>query len=183
MGRRLLGRFELCEAIERSIDDLGLLDLWFGDAHCDANVASDDGARTIAWLSPSGEIAGVLVQDYVNGESRIVPFGFGTIEIVNDGTQVSVYLQERVADPRQPWHRRSMTAFDLVDRRGKLADHPFEVQTTRDTVLVRFRGRLVRTLTGADADEVRAAVVVGDDAAVQLLVARNTGNFKRGNER
>ena len=68
-----------------------------------------------------------------------------------------------------------------IDRRGKLAEQPFDLQVTRDKVLVRFRGRLVRTLVGADADEVRAAIASGDD--VQLLVARKTGNFKRGNER
>lgn len=71
-----------------------------------------------------------------------------------------------------------------IDRRGKLAEEPFDVQVTRDKkVLVRFRGRLVRTLTGADAAAVAAAVAAGDPAAVQLLVARKTGNFKRGNER
>jgi glycerophosphoryl diester phosphodiesterase len=70
-----------------------------------------------------------------------------------------------------------------IDRRGKLADEPFDVQVTRDKVLVRFRGRLVRTLTGAGADEIRAADAAGDTAQVQLLVARRTGNFKRGNER
>jgi hypothetical protein len=70
-----------------------------------------------------------------------------------------------------------------IDRRGKLAEEPFDVQVTRDKVLIRFRGRLVRTLTGADADEVRAAVAADDPAAVQLVVARKTGNFKRGNER
>jgi hypothetical protein len=68
-----------------------------------------------------------------------------------------------------------------VDRRGKLEAEPFDVQVTRDKVLVRFRGRLVRTLVGADADEIRAAIASGAD--VQLLVARKTGNFKRGNER
>lgn len=68
-----------------------------------------------------------------------------------------------------------------VDRRGKLAEEPFDVQVTRDKVLVRFRGRLVRTLVGADAEEIRAAIASGDD--VQLLIARKTGNFKRGNER
>lgn len=68
-----------------------------------------------------------------------------------------------------------------IDRRGKLADEPFDVQITRDKVLVRFRGRLVRTLTGADVDAVRA--VQDDPAQLQLLVARKTGNFKRGNER
>lgn len=70
-----------------------------------------------------------------------------------------------------------------IDRRGKLGEEPFDVQVTRDKVLVRCRGRLVRTLTGTDVDEIRAAVTAGDTAAVQLLVARKTGNFKRGNER
>jgi hypothetical protein len=70
-----------------------------------------------------------------------------------------------------------------IDRRARLADEPFDVQVTRDKVFVRFRGRLVRTLSGAGADEIRAAVAAGDPAQVQLLVARKTGNFKRGNER
>ena len=59
----------------------------------------------------------------------------------------------------------------------------FEITVTRDKVLVRFRNRLVATLVDKDADEVRAAHEAGDDDAVQLLVARKTGNFKRGNER
>ena len=70
-----------------------------------------------------------------------------------------------------------------VDGRGKLKDEPFDIQVTRDKVLVRFRNRLVATLVGKDAEEVRAAHHAGDTAQVQLLVARKTGNFKRGNER
>ncbi len=70
-----------------------------------------------------------------------------------------------------------------IDQRGKLADEPFDVQVTRDKVLIKFRGRIVRTITGHDADELRAAVTAGDEAPLQLLVARKTGNFKRGNER
>lgn len=68
-----------------------------------------------------------------------------------------------------------------MDKRGKLSEEPFDVQVTRDKVLVRFRGRLVRTLTGADAEAVRA--VEHDPEQLQLVVARKTGNFKRGNER
>ena len=68
-----------------------------------------------------------------------------------------------------------------IDRRGKLAEEPFDVQLTRDTVIVRFRGRIVRTLTGPDVDAVRA--VIDDPEKLQLLIARKTGNFKRGNER
>lgn len=70
-----------------------------------------------------------------------------------------------------------------IDKRGKLEEEPFGVKVTRDKVLIEFRGRLVRTLVGRDADEVRRAVEAGDEVALQLLVARKTGNFKRGNER
>jgi hypothetical protein len=66
-----------------------------------------------------------------------------------------------------------------IDRRGKLEAEPFTVKLARDKVLVEFRGRLVRTIVGRHADEIRRAVETGDDAAVQLLVARRTGNFKR----
>jgi len=45
-----------------------------------------------------------------------------------------------------------------IDRRGKLAEEPFDVQLTRDSVIVRFRGRIVRTLTGPDVDAVRAVI-------------------------
>jgi hypothetical protein len=64
-----------------------------------------------------------------------------------------------------------------VDRRGKLAAEPFDVECARDKILVRFRGRLVRTLVGADADAVRD--VMDDPEKLQLVVARKTGNFKR----
>ena len=64
-----------------------------------------------------------------------------------------------------------------------MAAERFSVTVARDKVLVGFRGRTVRTLTGEAATAVRAAVAAGDDDAVQLLVARKTGNFKRGNER
>jgi hypothetical protein len=59
----------------------------------------------------------------------------------------------------------------------------FDIQVARDKVLIRFRGRLVRTLTGAPAAKIADAVAAGNDDQAQMLVARNTGNFKRGNER
>ncbi len=92
MRRKLLGRFALDAQLERSIDDTGMLELSFAAARPDATALSEDGNRTVAWLSPSGKIAAVLVQDYVNGESRIIRFGFGALEVANDGSEISVYL-------------------------------------------------------------------------------------------
>lgn len=50
-------------------------------------------------------------------------------------------------------------------------------------VEVLHHGRLAATLRGHDADELMLAVAEGDAAAAQLLMARLTGNYKRGNER
>jgi hypothetical protein len=52
------------------------------------------------------------------------------------------------------------------------------------TVRISHRGRHVVTLAGAKAAAFRAQVAQEpDEAARQLLMARMTGNFKRGNER
>ena len=90
--RKLLGRFELDDQLERSIAETGMLELRFGHARPDATMVSADGNRTIVWLSPSGEIAAVLVQDYVAGEHRIIRFAFGDLEIGNDGATISAFL-------------------------------------------------------------------------------------------
>jgi len=44
-------------------------------------------------------------------------------------------------------------------------------------------GRLASTLRGRDASDFLARAVSLDDAGLQQLMARLTGNYKRGNER
>lgn len=44
-------------------------------------------------------------------------------------------------------------------------------------------GRLASTLRGPDADDFLAEVQAGSDDDAQQLMARITGNYKRGNER
>jgi hypothetical protein len=56
--------------------------------------------------------------------------------------------------------------------RGKLSE-PFDVELRGDTVVVR-RGRTVRTLTGADAEAVRA--VIDDPAQLDRVL---TGKVRR----
>ncbi len=50
-------------------------------------------------------------------------------------------------------------------------------------VLISWRGRLVTTVAGSAAAKLRARLSGANPAAVQLALAKATGNFKRGNER
>jgi hypothetical protein len=60
----------------------------------------------------------------------------------------------------------------------------FAWQATKDgRVRISWRGRVVTTLAGAPAARFLREVEGADEEAEQLLMARATGNFKRGNER
>jgi hypothetical protein len=60
----------------------------------------------------------------------------------------------------------------------------FGWQATKDgRVRVTWRGRVVTTLAGATAARFVRQAEGADEDTVQALLARATGNFKRGNER
>jgi hypothetical protein len=60
----------------------------------------------------------------------------------------------------------------------------FTYRITKDgKVLISWQGRVVTTLASSRADRFRERVEGLDSQGVQLLLARVTGNFKRGNER
>ena len=54
---------------------------------------------------------------------------------------------------------------------------------THGNVHISWRGRRVVTLAGQKATAFRARIETADDGEAQLVMARATGNFKRGNER
>ena len=65
-----------------------------------------------------------------------------------------------------------------------LDDLPFSSRTTKDRrVLVSYRGRQVTVVTGKAAERLIASLESADAETTQHLLARVTGNFKRGNER
>lgn len=73
-----------------------------------------------------------------------------------------------------------------IDKKGRLDEEPFSYQLTKnDTVLISYEGRQVVVLKGKDAERLSAklARVTGDTKEEQLLLAKATGNFKRGNEK
>jgi hypothetical protein len=57
------------------------------------------------------------------------------------------------------------------------------VQRKDDTVVISWKGRPVTTLAGAKARRFIADAATEDEAALQMRMAKATGNFKHGNER
>jgi hypothetical protein len=65
-----------------------------------------------------------------------------------------------------------------------IADTPFSYRATASgQVHIAYRDRTVTTLSGREADRFLARVDATDGSGAQLLMAKATGNFKRGNER
>jgi hypothetical protein len=68
---------------------------------------------------------------------------------------------------------------------GRLADEPFSFTTRADgTVVVHYRAAPVTMLRGRAAERFLTRAAAAEDAmALQHLMARATGHFRRGNER
>jgi hypothetical protein len=64
-----------------------------------------------------------------------------------------------------------------------LVDDPFSYRVTKDgRILVSRAGRLIVTVAGAKAERL-LGMLGADFAQDQELLARATGNYRRGNER
>jgi hypothetical protein len=70
----------------------------------------------------------------------------------------------------------------MADPAGHLAE--FRFQTSKDgKVFIYWTNRLVTTLSGNQARQFMAKANQADETGIQMLMAKATGNFKRGNER
>ena len=70
------------------------------------------------------------------------------------------------------------------DARNRFEEDVFTYRVTKDgKVLIAWKGQLVTTLAGKQAAKLIRQLEGADRRAVQHLLARATGNFRRGNER
>lgn len=70
------------------------------------------------------------------------------------------------------------------DKKNFLAGDSFDAKETKDgKVLLYHDGRHIETLTGAVAAKFSKRIAGADHRTRQLLIAKATKNFKRGNER
>ena len=70
------------------------------------------------------------------------------------------------------------------DKKRVLEGETFDFKETKDgRVMLFHNGRQVETLTGREAERFIKRMAGADHRAAQLLLAKATKNFKRGNER
>lgn len=71
-----------------------------------------------------------------------------------------------------------------IDKHGRLEEEPFSFRVNKEgKVFIFWEGRQVLVLRDKAASQFVRQVTGADTQSAQLLMAKATGNFKRGNER
>ena len=71
-----------------------------------------------------------------------------------------------------------------IDKRGVLDSEVFTYRATKDgKVFISYEGKQVTILSGSKAADFISDITDADHKESQLIMAKATGNFKRGNER
>ena len=71
-----------------------------------------------------------------------------------------------------------------VDKRGILDEEIFSYKVTKDKkVFIFYEGKQVTTLSGKNASDFIKKIQNAEGKDAQLIMAKVTGNFKRGNEK
>lgn len=73
---------------------------------------------------------------------------------------------------------------DNVDKRNKLKEEVFSYKVSKDNkVFIFWHGKQVMILKGKESDKFLSKISKADNIEAQLIMAKITGNFKRGNEK
>lgn len=72
-----------------------------------------------------------------------------------------------------------------VDKRKRLDEEVFTYRITKNnTVFIEYQGKQVMVLKGKEAEKIMNRIdQASTEKDVQLILAKVTGNFKRGNEK
>ena len=73
-----------------------------------------------------------------------------------------------------------------IDKRNRLSEEPFTYQIMKSgKVAINYRGKQIKIVKDKEAERLIARIKAVEDniTEVQLLLAKVTGNFKRGNEK
>ncbi|THE12711.1 hypothetical protein E1I69_09965 [Bacillus timonensis] len=73
-----------------------------------------------------------------------------------------------------------------IDKRNRLSEEPFTYQITKKgMVMIYYAGKQIKIIKDREAERLITKIkeVEDDNIKIQLLLAKITGNFKRGNEK
>lgn len=71
-----------------------------------------------------------------------------------------------------------------IDKKGRLEEQPFSYQVTKaGKTMIYHETRMVKMLTEKESKKFASKIQGKDEFQIQLILAKLTGNFKRGNER
>ncbi|MFF2886966.1 hypothetical protein [Paenibacillus sp. NPDC057967] len=71
-----------------------------------------------------------------------------------------------------------------IDKRDRLSEEVFTYKTSKDNkVFIDWQGRQVTILSGKASEKFLKAIEGKEHKEAQLIMAKATGNFKRGNEK
>lgn len=71
-----------------------------------------------------------------------------------------------------------------TDKRNKLKEEVFSYRVSKDNkVFISWQGKQVMILKGKESEKFLYKVSEADTIEAQLIMAKVTGNFKRGNEK
>ena len=71
-----------------------------------------------------------------------------------------------------------------VDKRGILDEEVFTYRITKDRkVFISYHGKQITALSGGRAEAFISEIEDAEGKKAQLIMAKVTGNFKRGNEK
>jgi len=77
-----------------------------------------------------------------------------------------------------------MAAMGEVDKHHRLEEEPFSYKASKDQkIFIFWHDKQVMILKGNEAERFLAKIKAAEPAEAQLLMAKITGNFKRGNEK
>jgi len=73
---------------------------------------------------------------------------------------------------------------NIIDKRGVLDEEIFTYKTNKDgKVFISYEGKQVTILSGKKAEDFIRKIQNAESKDAQLIMAKVTGNFKRGNEK
>jgi hypothetical protein len=72
-----------------------------------------------------------------------------------------------------------------IDKRNRLAEEVFTFRVSKNnTIFIDYKGKEIKIVKGKEAERLIVRIQQAEtDHAVQLVLAKITGNFKRGNEK